>query len=1761
MLLAFFLVPLLAFLAIYIFLPQYREKLPILCGITAFISLGAMFYAINSSPLWSDGERLVWSGVKAKNEELIIGGNAETSFVGWANGSFAPKVKAVLDGTQTKLEISGGAGFIRNENNQGAPEEDYLNGEIISATPSAIGKFTFKKTGSFYCGNRLEVLENGNLLVQIKLPSTNKDRVYNLDSVIDRAAQNLTPQGEKTGEWFCAPNYTLSPPERIKQLEALKLSTADSRLLLRKSGEIRLLNTQPTPQPKLCQNPCRLKILWSNSSVLAEFDKSPKDNKIFLKYIPPYRNFSPLPKDVEAKQQLTITNQISAGEYAYTLPLGKKESAEKKKLDLNQISEFVPEPYEKVNQSPCEPPTCKIVEGQNISFAFLRTKDLPSFTKILFFSILPLVLFIAGLGLTNPQPLLKMRCLICGFATIIWNFLVFRLLLAFRYALDPAYLDEHSISDLTLSFGGLIFLPCLLFLLARLRYDSRRPLEEDEAKTLMAKSLVYLAVFFIFFLIEVFYVQTLWSNLPKSFEFSLGFKYTIGILITFLYLLLHIVFLYFYKQGHIWDENSENAVSRVLKFIFYGIWNFPEEFVQISRKVWNDIYFEGTLFKKRLLALAVIYIVFSGIGFLVWGTFGKDFLPFIFCWIPLTFWLSAKSIRVDTDQETADVIKRSWVKILIIALLTFAPFFLLPVVTSDAGSIYANFVIFLTLAFVLFKLAAGSRIFGWISMSFAIFGIVFVFIAYLNFSSFVGWTKNFGEANPRVLAFKRGSDFQHYILSSDAGSNENEIGLNVYDITNVYQHSWENKAIAYEAGLLGFGFGNAPVRLSQVRADTIQYDSVFSFYVVGDYGFIGGIILLLMYFIPLLILYFAGRKVFDVGLSISVIICCAFLLEGLIHAAMNFGVAPLTGRNLPLLSVHSFNGDFLRWAVLFCFLINALYWQYPKDEETDETIVCLLTNERRLLRDSQYESQTDKPTADANGKLPGKVDFLKYYSKRFFRNKSETWLQILCLTMVPAFFFLLIIGYGFFNIYLNKNLEVFSWDILKEDIKWAISNKMIKVVQDEAETAKKCPKIVLDENLYRLKWNDEASNNSFLNQQIHRFNALSCEERIGEGVFPNITENLKAVNSYSGYQEFMNKLRENDEPSRRARKPNLLAVQRLSKELRGNDNLGFAVIFNPEFNIQRTFNEPNGRENIPNVKIGNETNLLGAAWDKGKYVIALDNPQILPWTDWLAGAMSLEWKRLGNKEAAQKYGKLSLNLNLHKQALKFIDQKGIELHKKKLSTGINNFEDKIPPRIGLTVMKLTGGNDNGEILALGGFPRSIAGNQWQKLSYGTDTLWLPPTKIVEKRFPGYLRQLYGGDRNFEKVTVMGSSTKPMWAQAATAVNPNLSLTQNFRVAGSAVDDDSIFGIKIADDKDKWKGHGSKQKWVDFNTFLTESNNRYQVLYGFLGLVESKPEQNILPYEQNASGSLLESMNGASAWKKFPKFDEQIGFNSKFNYKTDELKNLHKTPLAIQLRRLFGVSTFERESSEQKEDYSSYMNSFWTKNENHDALRTFEKEPIAPANNIQIQNNFPPAIIPARANFQLNRITKPRDFVTLLLGGGENQWSNVHATAGFASVVIGKPILPHIVENNDEIVFYGREKEFFQLAEKVRIGLDGVVFKPNGTANSTLGAGAVAILQSLKKNGFQVYAKTGTLTEDGINETSRLILAIVKFEDADKTKIKKGLVFSLFVEETEQGTASTWLGEFIMENKGEIAGLLDTQISDPTPLQPQNKKGK
>lgn len=1757
MLIFFLLFPLIIYAALYFLFPARRTTILIPGAIAvAFISLATLIYAVSTAAWWTDGKRVAWTGVKSHNQEISIGGATESALVGWTNNMFAPLVKARLVSGHLEMEISGGAGFVFDEKGG-----RYLNGDLLEhqKTKDSAGYVFIKKDG--WLRNQLEIKQADKSLVQIELPAVRRDTVFNLDALIEKETRSLTPEGETNVGWgeyffsfFTTPER--NPKEKYEAVENLKIRAQEFRLLVRINGEARLLGIEAA-RGKNCELPCRLTIRWANGKVAAEFAQSPRDNNLVLQYRAPLRNFSPLPPP-EAKNKLTITNQPAPGDYAYVLPLGNREKLAESDgfgrtwaiLDLKPPENKTPNTPEVFEQkdplTPCNflveeieaQQGCRTIKGKNVDFVFSFIEDYPSVLRILGLSIMALLIFAFGLIVARKRLSTETAWAVFGLTTCVWNFLMLRLILALRYALDPSYLDETSVSGVTSAFVALALMPGFMLLLTRLRCDADYEIDDPNDLRISQYLSFALLVMLALFSLLVFYLSGgLWANLPPETYFSfsnMSWLRLISVLAlvggVFGYLWLHTLILYQYKSGA-YFQNEEKFFTRLVKFVFLDVWSYPKKFIYLAKDFWLETLGDARISRRSVWHYSRWIFVFGVLGFLLFLYSGtrmfatQIYFPFLLCWFPVLIWLAAKNTEGDYSETTHWKRRRV---IFYIALLTLLPAFFMPFAFFDVGAIYAVLAVFLLLVLILLKRARGTRLFGVIAGLMISLCLIFAFVFYLKFDFFSSYLRGFaGEAAPRVLAFKQGANFPNYLLSSDTVTEGNELGLSVYDIINTYEHLWENKAIAHEGGFSGFGFGNAPVRLSQVRQDTVQFDSVFSFYILGDYGLIGGFFLLLLYFMPLVFVYLGGRSRFDIGFAVALIIAGSFLLEGLTHAAMNLWVLPFTGRNLPLLSIHSVKGDFLRWLILFAFAVNAMFWRNSKNGELSAEAVSVF--DREQASPTFFTRWLDKISALAAEANAARLRFNWRRVPAFYAHHSETWRQIFLLIALPSLLFLLTISSAFL-IWRAEDVDVFSWDNVREHITWAVENEIITVSQEKGVQAD-CPHINLNEGQYRLRWKGANDETTFLNQQINRFNALSCDDRIGKSSYPNIMTVLSGASDYQKYQNFLNELRDKDEPSKRVANPNLLTVEPVSRNY-SLDGFPYVAVFNPEFNLHKTFKVEQKQERVPSIGLAGGERLVGAAWVKGKWIAAYNpNPKLLSWTQWMADSMGVVWSNIGNEKASGLYKELSLERRLHPAAVAFVDRKGIELQKQKPpSSAVNKdaWKSSLPTRIGLTVMRLSSGADNGAILGLGGFPRSASGNQWQKLCYEKDCLLLPPAKTVEKKFPPILKTLYNNDRNFEPIA-MGSSTKPMWTAAVLATHPKWSLENTFAVPNGDGQDTFVFGLKISDKP--WTVHGTAASPVDFKHFLAESNNRYQVHLGFLGLArENENNDKAVATETEKFNEIQPMIMNGKPWNKIPKFDDELVFGVA---RPEELQNVHNTDLAKRLRALFGVKTSRKYIfGTQDEDFGSYMNSFWTKNEADDV----------PGRNRLIQKALSPAILPARTNLKLDRIRKSREYVTWLLGGGENRWSNVQAAAAFGSVVTGRRILPHIVKNDVQPEFYNRDDNFFAVAGALRPGLRAVAMETYGTAYKKFSPEAQSFLKELEAKGYLICAKTGTLDEtDG--EISRLILAIVRFEDAERKKVKNGLVFSLYVEVPTEGKASGWLGDFLTENKNDILQLL------------------
>jgi cell division protein FtsW (lipid II flippase) len=399
-------------------------------------------------------------------------------------------------------------------------------------------------------------------------------------------------------------------------------------------------------------------------------------------------------------------------------------------------------------------------------------------------------------------------------------------------------------------------------------------------------------------------------------------------------------FLFIYNSPD--PEYRKFFVSTWYKLRDYSV---GDEKQGVFQKRWKLIFLSNFQTKVGLTLLFMVLLIvwvfcFWGLRFIVSWFIPIDKLtqeimtPFFFCLISL-FWLSLCLYmkKQNTSNESIDHSKKSRFKIKTIIIVAFFTItvssVLIPFSTFDFGSITSVFSILLPLIVILvtsqFKKIGLPVIVAFVFVF--LLGGFFIYQNLLGLLPGENFLPSFGQDRiiARMLNFKDGSNAQSWAIYTHRQTKGS--GLPYQELLNGSEHIWETKAISHEGGWAGVGFGNSPNRNSQVRQDTIQFDSVFSFFIVSEYGLFGGICLLILYSFPLILIFIGGREHFDVGYGFGFILASAFLFEAFYHAGMNFGTFPMSGRNLPLLSVNS-PSDLFKWSVIILLLIQAIFWRY-----------------------------------------------------------------------------------------------------------------------------------------------------------------------------------------------------------------------------------------------------------------------------------------------------------------------------------------------------------------------------------------------------------------------------------------------------------------------------------------------------------------------------------------------------------------------------------------------------------------------------------------------------------------------------------------------------------------------------------------------------------------------------------------------------------------------------------------------------------------
>jgi len=455
----------------------------------------------------------------------------------------------------------------------------------------------------------------------------------------------------------------------------------------------------------------------------------------------------------------------------------------------------------------------------------------------------------------------------------------------------------------------------------------------------------------------------------------------------------------------------------------------------------------------------------------------------------------------------------------------------------------------------------------------------------------------------------------------------------------------------------------------------------------------------------------------------------------------------------------------------------------------------------------------------------------------------------------------------------------------------------------------------------------------------------------------------------------------------------------------------------------------------------------------------------------------------------------------------------------------------LPPRVAISIMNL-----DGEVLALAGWPRSSSTDQWETVMSADGKTGIdvhPPARWLATEAPAAIRNRYLGDRNFD-LLVAGSSTKPIWAAASLDVNPRLV---HFSVRGTKVDH-TLFGIDIPGAP--WNGTATGDRWIDFTHYLADSNNNYQIRLNFLGLARPDPGPNVVDVERNKDRSEFHTSSKLETFTREPWYRAPDLGAYGFSHKTPaKLEGLQYSQLAQAMQAHFPVNIVESNRVRRSFDIS-----FWSGNEADNLLAT---------DGVEERWGQLSSISPAATNFafdstspdrHLPEFGAPRAFISVLLGGSTNTWSNLDLPSSIYTAMSGRPMVPHIgmlAQTESTRDPFGRE-----VFDPIRDGLQEMI--QSGTGASFLSdkqGGARALSRSMGPE-YNFYAKTGTLEtvqetkESGDLALARIVLIIIP-KGTDKSRAHKGLILSLVSEyggmsTSESNSAVEWVSDFVLNNR-------------------------
>jgi hypothetical protein len=1635
-----------------------------LIGAVAASAITVAIIAIGGE--WPHGIEIAWTGLQAlkPGAAISLGGREATALIGWAPNVFAPGIQILpVSSSEADLTVSEGGGFL-------SLGDEPLNGDPLSPDERFFAdgiSVNVPREGII----RINI-ENSEYVEIEKSRKQTDDCVYIAD-LVSREVARLRASGHAS------------------DAAVLEQWASHAWLLVPAHGAYRITLRENRVEQRI-PVPSQLRILWPKRSLQMRV-RYGHDDRLNCEFDPPWRNSTPIPPGQGDEIRFALTGKPQPGDVAFVLPFGDaiplgqggmrlswKKQARPRSVLLPENADFAGVIASQI----------LVVTGfqkeAKFDIEFSAIQDLPTWRNMLWTFIPGLLSLIAGLGL---QFLVLPRALgrgvrklnywaVAALTCAVWTFCSIRLLLAYRFAQDPAFIDRHAVQGLENAGAALVLAPSLILLAFALRSPTPSPDRGDVAAR--NRVLIVLGHVLIMILCGLWATRLagrLWPNVHVGVNSLMAEIAQIG-LITTVVIVTFLVLQHFFPGALRVVTRAGASIRGFIEFLRYDLTRAWQA-TGTSGDNRREPLPAGFVFRVVAYALAVLILALTAQHLAGGVRLAEGLIAPIAVYLPATWaWLASRQ-HYTCGSTTEDFSGRT---IALLGVLFFCVPAVIPFVVGDAGSIVVILSLFTPLAIVLLLGGAPRTIAVTLAMCVIVLyaGAVLLYVYPKPLVPVLRRSPATARILTRFLASREGAVSLGALPFARFAPVAAGTQVTVMDIYDAVEHAWEEKAIAAQGKWTGLGFGAAPVRNSPIRQDTIQYDSTFSFYILSEFGVWGGLALLLLYASPLLIVAASGADLFDIGHAFAAVIASAFWLEALFHALMNLGV-PATGRSMPLLSVNS-SSDLVYWTFAFWLVASMLFHRNDADDE------------------NYYSDPVSLFTPVAN-QVEAKSGLVE--DRPPFEPQRTYAYKIALVAAAPTLMLVAVAG-------LSATIA-WSWEHYSKPEPWSDVNVAIERELDKGDMIHFTRTIAPDggqDGKVETR-GDEGTAGTLIATEASRFNDLTPDER-REGILPRGPRNFKsmlaAVNDPASYEAILQYFRASDRSGDRRLHPHPFEF-RLERNTEEGNAIELGI--DTSFNRRTSFAVFHNNSALPVVRWPGQTLLIGPAWVRGHWQSAWRNEDLLPWVGLLAAAVQQRASHsISSGELPARATRLSLDYDLHAAAQRFARTHAIQRH----SDILREFgaREALPPRLALTAIRIP----SGEVLALGGWPRMTSDRRWRN-EYGS---LLPPLRWLEEDAPASLRSRYTGDRNFDAL-VVGSATKPVWAYAVLSRFP--SLDQYLYVKGDDTAENDVFGLVIAP-RDPWAVK-ARPGWLDFGDYLAKSDNRYQIRIGFLGLAASDTSAPAsVAVDSPVSMSLKESMDPAHrrAWRQVPRFEPQLqfGFSS-----PQRMANLDSSELADRLHRIFAIGI--------RSGAPRVRSSFWTGREDDDNGSQSEWA----------------ALSPAAVNLRLDSVTDPRTYVSLLLGGGTNRWSNTDLLSAFATVVTGHVIIAHMMPlQHGPTLDQDRVTETFApISAKLHEGL-GRVLSRQGTAPD-LGDAVRSVAP-----GFTAYAKTGTLDERPQREkgsrkekrlyTSRVLLALVR-QQGDQ--VGSGVAFSLVIERAPEGEAMRLLAQFLRENEAVVRSVLSS----------------